>query len=73
MNQNFNKFLTKMSIPKLAEFFILITFLDENGFSMLLNKPIENSSGPFFGMEIIELRSAFGLWLTDIVIIEWIF
>lgn len=62
-----------MSIPKLTEFFILITFFDEYGFSMFLYKPVEDSRGPFFSMKIIEFRRPFSFRLTNMIIKQWIF
>lgn len=72
MNQNLYEFLTKISVPKLAEFFVFLIFLNECCFGMFLDESQKNSCCPFLSVKIKEFRGSFRLWLTNVVIKLWI-
>lgn len=67
-NKTFNKLLTEVSVPVLAELLVFLVFLDKGRFGVFLDKPEEDPRGPLFGVEVEKLGSTFGLRLTNIVV-----
>lgn len=68
MDKDFDKFLSKIQVPVVAELFVLLIFFYESRFSVFLNESEEYSCGPFFSMEIEKLRGSFCFWLGNIFV-----
>ncbi len=55
-------------VPVIGKLFVFLRLVNERQFSVLLDESQENSHGPLFAMEVVELRSFFFLELLNFTI-----
>lgn len=68
VDQYLDEFLAIITIPIVAELFILLVLFQSCYFGMFLDESREDLSSPLLGVEVEELWCAFGLGLVDVVV-----
>lgn len=72
VDQYLDEFLAIITIPIVAELFVLLVLFQSCYFGVFLDESREDFCSPFLGVEVEELRCAFGLGLVDVVVELWV-